>query len=82
MAAKKATGKGTSKTFAKGGTTPMFGKGDRTKTAPGDAAGAQKPGTTAHAPAGSGGMFPGGGGGKMFGFAASQPAKAGITSAR
>jgi hypothetical protein len=69
--------------FAKGGTTPMFGKGDRTVTAPQEQAGSQTPGGTAHKPdGGSGDKFAKGGSGKMFGYAASQPATAGITSAR
>lgn len=46
-------------------------------------ANAQKPGETAHnAPAGPGADFAKGGSGKMFGFAGSQPAQAGKTSAR
>lgn len=69
-------------TFAKGGNTPMFGKGDRTVTAPSDAAGSQEPGCTSHDPKGDGGKFAAGGSGKMFGYAGSQPARAGITSAR
>jgi hypothetical protein len=69
-------------TFAKGGNTPMFGKGDRTTTAPSDAAGSQEPGCTSHDPSGEGGKFAKGGSGKMFGYAASEPAKSGITSAR
>lgn len=68
--------------FAEGGNTPMFGKGDRTTTAPSDAAGSQKPGVTEHDPAGSGSKFASGGTGKMFGYSASEPARAGITSAR
>lgn len=68
--------------FAKGGDTPMFGKGDRTTTAPSDAAGEQKPGVTEHDPEGSGSKFAKGGSGKMFGYAGAEPARAGITSAR
>lgn len=69
--------------FAKGGNTPMFGKGDRTVTAPREQAGEQKPGVTQHSPdGGSGDKFAKGGSGKMFGYAASEPARAGITSAR
>lgn len=68
--------------FAKGGDTPMFGKGDRTVTAPSDAAGSQASGVTEHDPEGSGGKFAKGGSGKMFGYAGSESAKAGITSAR
>lgn len=68
--------------FAKGGTTPMFGHGDRTTTAGTDAAGEQKPGETAHDTSGAGGKFATGGSGKMFGYSPSEPARAGITSAR
>lgn len=69
--------------FAKGGTTPMFGKGDRTVTAPQEQAGEQTPGGTAHDPSGGGGdKFAKGGSSKMFGYAGSQPAEAGKTSAR
>lgn len=68
--------------FAKGGNTPMFGKGDRTVTAPSDAAGEQKPGVTEHDPEGSGDKFAKGGSTKMFGYAGSMPAEAGKTSAR
>jgi hypothetical protein len=60
--------------FAKGGNTHMFGA---------QKAGEQAPGETAHdAGAGSGDKFASGGKGKMFGFAGSQPARSGITSAR
>lgn len=60
--------------FAKGGSGHMFGP---------QKAGEQEPGETAHdAGAGSGDKFASGGKGKMFGFAGSQPARAGITSAR
>lgn len=68
--------------FAKGGDTPMFGKGDRTVTAPGDAAGSQTAGVTEHDPKTSGDKFAKGGSGKMFGYAGAQPATAGMTSAR
>lgn len=65
----------TNTTFAKGGNTPMFGE---------QAAGEQKAATTAHDVSGGapGAEFAKGGSGKMFGFAASQPARSGITSAR
>lgn len=67
--------------FAKGGNTPMFGHGPVTPSQL--QAGDQAPGGTAHKNEGGGGdKFATGGRGKMFGFAASQPAKAGITSAR
>ena len=62
----------TSKEFAKGGNTSMFGK---------QAAGSQKPDTTAHEVGGGapGAKFADGGKGKMFGFSGSQPAKSGQT---
>ena len=60
----------------------MFGKGDRTITDSRDAAGQQEEGTTAHDPEGSGDKFAKGGSTKMFGYAGSQPAEAGKTSAR
>lgn len=69
--------------FAKGGTTPMFGTGDRTTTAASDAAGTQEAGTTAHDPeGGSGDKFAKGGSTKMFGYTGAEPAQAGKTSAR
>lgn len=68
--------------FAKGGNTPMFGKGDRTTTAPKDAAGTATPGTTYKDPENSGEKYACGGSTKMFGYAGAQPAEAGKTSAR
>lgn len=68
--------------FAKGGTTPMFGQGDRSVTAGPEAAGSQKPGVTEHDTSGGGGKFAVGGSGKMFGFSPALPAKAGQTGAR
>lgn len=68
--------------FAKGGDTPMFGSGDRTTTDASDAAGTQEAGGTAHDPENSGEKFAKGGSNKMFGYAGSQPAEAGKTSAR
>jgi hypothetical protein len=61
--------------FAKGGDTHMFGEQE---------AGPQGDGGTAHdtASGGKGAEFASGGKGKMFGFAGSQSARAGITSAR
>lgn len=61
--------------FAKGGNTHMFGE---------QAAGEQKPATTAHDVSGGapGPTFAKGGSTKMFGFAGAEPARAGITSAR
>lgn len=60
--------------FAEGGNTHMFGP---------QKAGQQASGETAHdAGKYSGDKFACGGSGKMFGFAGSQPAKSGITSAR
>ena len=64
--------------FAKGGDTHMFGEqvaGERT--------GADKsPSTGKPDSSGPGDKFAQGGSNKMFGFAGSQPARAGITSAR
>lgn len=68
--------------FAKGGKTHMFGTGDHTTTASSDAAGSQEPGGTAHDPEDSGSKFAKGGSGKMFGYAGSETAQAGKTSAR
>jgi len=68
--------------FAKGGDTPMFGQGDRTVTAASDAAGTAKPGETYKDPENSGSKFASGGKSKMFGYAPSEVARAGITSAR
>jgi len=62
-----------SATFAEGGNTHMFGP---------QKAGKQKPAETAHDVSDGGSKFAAGGGGKMFGYTASQTAKAGITSAR
>ena len=61
--------------FAQGGDTPMFGE---------QAAGSQKPGETEHDVKGGapGAKFAAGGSGKMFGYSPSEPARAGITSAR
>lgn len=68
--------------FAKGGTTPMFGKGDHTVTAPKDAAGTATPGETYKDPTDSDDKFAKGGSGKMFGYQGSVPATGGQTSAR
>lgn len=61
--------------FAKGGKTKMFGP---------QSAGSEKPGTTNHDVSGGapGAKYACGGKTKMYGFAGSQPAQAGITSAR
>jgi hypothetical protein len=62
--------------FAEGGHgNHMFGE---------QAAGSQKPGETSHDVGGGapGAKFAEGGKGKMFGYAGSMPAQAGITSAR
>ncbi len=61
--------------FAQGGDTPMFGE---------QAAGSQKPATTAHDVKGGapGAEFAKGGSSKMFDYHPSAPATAGITSAR
>jgi len=68
--------------FAKGGTTPMFGKGDRTTTAPSDAAGTATPGETYKDPENSGDKFAKGGSTKMFGYEGAVPGSAGQTGAR
>jgi len=68
--------------FAEGGDTPMFGKGDRTVTDTGDAAGPQTPGRTEQHPDKPSGKFAEGGKGKMFGYSPSVPAKDGQTGAR
>lgn len=69
--------------FAKGGKTPMFGKGDRTTTAPQEQAGEQSAGGTAHKTSGGGSdKFASGGSGRMFGYSPSVPATAGQTGAR
>jgi hypothetical protein len=61
--------------FAEGGDTPMFGE---------QAAGSQKPGETQHDVSGGapGSKFAAGGSHKMFGYAGSETAQAGKTSAR
>ena len=69
--------------FAKGGNTPMFGKGDRTVTAPLENAHEKTPGVTGKVNGdGSSDKYACGGSGKMFSFSPSLPAKGGITSAR
>jgi len=72
MAAKQKKITEKSADFAKGGNTAMFGK---------QHVGTQTPGGTAHKVSGDE-KFASGGSGKMHGFAGSQPARAGITSAR
>lgn len=72
MANKARTEKSHSASFAKGGNTKMFGP---------QHVGEQKSGVTSHSVGGDG-KFASGGSGKMQGFAGSQPARAGITSAR
>jgi hypothetical protein len=57
--------------FAKGGTTKMFGK---------QHAGPQTPGRTQQTDKSSGGKFAKGGSTKMFGFTKTAPAKAGKTN--
>lgn len=59
--------------FAKGGNTHMFGP---------QKAGKQASGVTEHDVNGDGGKFASGGKTSMFGYAGSQPAQAGKTSAR
>jgi hypothetical protein len=79
----EATEKSHNVEFAKGGDTPMFGKGDRTVAAPAEQAGEVTPAHTGKDNAGgSGDKFAKGGTNKMFGFAGSQPATAGISAAR
>lgn len=74
MAAKFKKETSTNQTFAKGGTTPMFSE---------QQAESQTPGHTGDRGAtGKGAEFAKGGGGKMFGYAGSAPARSGITSAR
>ncbi len=69
--------------FAKGGTTPMFGTGDRTTASPSDQAGPAAEARTGKVnDGGGGGKFASGGSGKMFGYNPSVPATAGKTSAR
>jgi hypothetical protein len=68
--------------FAKGGDTPMFGDGDHTKTAAGEAASEQAPGETGHKTSGPNEKYASGGTTKMFGFHPSVPATAGQTGAR
>jgi hypothetical protein len=65
-------------TFAKGGSTHMFGEqvaGERTGSD-------KSPSTGKPDSSGPGAEFAKGGSGKMFGFAGSMPARDGITSAR
>ena len=69
---------GKATTFAEGGDTPMFGEQNADE---------QKPDGTAHDTGndqndGVGDKFAAGGSTKMFGYAGSVPARAGITSAR
>ena len=68
--------------FAEGGDTPMFGTGDRTTTAPVEAAGTATPGQTYKEAKDSGGKFAEGGNTKMFGYSPSVPQQGGRTSAR
>jgi hypothetical protein len=70
-------------TFAEGGDTPMFGQGDRTVTAPADAAGTQSPGRTEqHPDKGGSGKYAEGGKTKMFSYSPSVPQQAGRTGQR
>lgn len=69
--------------FAKGGNTPMFGKGDRTVTAPGEQAGEAKSAVTGKEVQGhSADKYAAGGSTKMFGYSPSVPATGGITGPR
>jgi hypothetical protein len=65
--------------LAEGGETSMHGKGDRTKTAPADAAGKQQPGSTAHKTSSRGSMLAEGGDTPMFKRQAADPAQGGKT---
>ena len=65
--------------FAEGGSTKMLGKGDRTRTAPSDAANAQAPGVTEHKTSGRN-LTRASGGPRMSGPSLSMPAKAGHTA--
>src|SRR5262249_49095956 len=65
--------------YAEGGSTKMFGKGDRTKTATIDSAGPQQPGRTGQHPDKAGSKFAEGGGNKMVKRQAAEPAMAGKT---
>ena len=79
--AKSKVEKSSNVTFAKGGTTPMFGQqAAESETANGSAGHTADPSgsdSNVHSNAGAAG-----GKTKMFGYTASQTAKAGITSAR
>jgi hypothetical protein len=67
--------------LAQGGETAMHGQGDRTKTAPADAAGTQQPGSTAHKTSSRGGLLAEGGSRHgMFREQAADPAPAGRTA--
>ena len=70
--------------FAKGGDTPMFGEQAAGPQKGADGTGSSTHGGTAHDVTGGapGPTFAKGGSGKMFGYAPSEVAKAGITSAR
>lgn len=59
-----------SASFAKGGSTKMFGK---------QHAGPQKPGVKGHSTSGSGGKFAKGGNGHMFGKQSANPRRPGVT---
>ena len=58
-----------------GGADRMFGEKDRTITGPGDAAGPQAPGTTAHKVTGGRQKFARGGKGRAHAGGSSEPAK-------
>src|SRR6516165_4975817 len=65
--------------LAKGGETPIFGRGDRTKTATADAAGEQTEGQTSQKSKNNP-KFVKGGGRDMIGQQAADPAPAGRTA--
>ena len=65
--------------LARGGSTSMAGRGDRTKTSDADAAGTQQPGGTAHKTPSRGSQLAEGGKQHMMGKQAADPARPGTT---
>jgi hypothetical protein len=65
--------------LAEGGETSMHGRGDRTKTAPTDAAGKQHSGHSGHSTSSRGSVLAEGGDTKMFKRQAADPAQSGRT---
>jgi hypothetical protein len=71
----------TGKSKVEGTQKASFAKGESSNHMLGQQhAGPQKPGTESHDTSGDGGKFAKGGGGKMFGFRPSVPAKPGMTT--